>query len=194
MRNRLSLAVSALCGIMAFGSAVASDEEVVSSSRLTPLPAQVDTETKAEENLTPQAQVAARMAELPAYERRDWDSTSEIAWPEDEVKPKRKVHGEVSASIGTGGYRSGYVSALIPLGENGMLGISIGKTDYGNNRVYDYGWRDHNGYYPYGRRSSSRSLGMSLDMNAERSVSDPLGECPRSSRYGSRACETDVLP
>lgn len=43
----------------------------------------------------------------------------------------RKIHGEVSVSVGTGGYRSGYIAAQMPVGEAGSLALSYGRTDFG---------------------------------------------------------------
>ncbi len=54
----------------------------------------------------------------------------------------RKIHGEVSVSVGTGGYRSGYLTADIPVGERSTLGVAVGHTDFGRNGGY--------GYYGYG--------------------------------------------
>ncbi|ATQ42139.1 hypothetical protein [Caulobacter mirabilis] len=52
----------------------------------------------------------------------------------------RKIHGEVSVSVGTGGYRSGYLTADIPVGERSTVGVAVGHTDFGRN----------GGYYGYG--------------------------------------------
>jgi hypothetical protein len=37
----------------------------------------------------------------------------------------RRVHGEIGMEIGTGGYRSLYGTAAVPLGENGMAQFSF---------------------------------------------------------------------
>jgi hypothetical protein len=42
-----------------------------------------------------------------------------------------RMRGEVSVGVGTGGYRSGSVSAVIPLGETGTLGLSLSRTENG---------------------------------------------------------------
>lgn len=54
---------------------------------------------------------------------------------------KRKVHGSMGVSVGTGGYRSVYATGLFPVGENTTVGIAVSKTDFGK----------HGGYYadPY---------------------------------------------
>lgn len=48
---------------------------------------------------------------------------------------KRRIHGAISLGVGTGGYRSGSVSAVFPLGETGVLAFSYSQTKNG----YGYG-------------------------------------------------------
>ncbi|ANF54667.1 hypothetical protein DA69_07895 [Brevundimonas naejangsanensis] len=82
------------------------------------------------------------------------------AW--EEAAP-RKMHGEVSAGIGTGGYRDFAAAVSMPLGENGTLNLSVSQTKnapwgygYGPYGYYDagryglngYGWRDAYGAVP----------------------------------------------
>lgn len=72
---------------------------------------------------------------------------------EDEARPgdpreARKIHGEVGVSVGTGGYRSGYVITHIPVGENGSATIAFGKTDYGRRFAPAYGYPGY-GYPGY---------------------------------------------
>ena len=62
---------------------------------------------------------------------------------------KRQVHGEMGVSVGTGGYRSGYVSSLIPIGETGTLGVAVSQTDFGKHGGYGYGG-GYGGYGGYG--------------------------------------------
>lgn len=50
--------------------------------------------------------------------------------------PGRQVHGEVGFSIGIGGYKSGYGTAFVPLGEEGLAIISLGSTDFGSRGSY----------------------------------------------------------
>jgi|GEM_PF-3919950 len=74
----------------------------------------------------------------------------------------RRIHTEMGASIGTGGYRSGFMASTIPLGDNGLLGIAIGVTDHGS-RLYDYGYSPYgrHGGGIYGGTGTSRSLSIS---------------------------------
>lgn len=110
---------------------------------------------------------------------------------------KRQVHGEVGVSVGTGGYRSGYVSSLIPIGETGTLGVAVSKTDFGKHGGYGYygggygGYGGYGGPYGYGRRGgSSQSLALSLDMRGGgRSKSDTPEGCAPGFRDGDRYVE-----
>ena len=47
----------------------------------------------------------------------------------------RQMHGEVGVAVGTGGYRSGYITSVMPIGETGTLALTIGQ--------------EKNGYRPY---------------------------------------------
>lgn len=44
---------------------------------------------------------------------------------------ERRIRGEVSVGVGTNGYRSGSVSAVIPLGETGTLALDFSRTENG---------------------------------------------------------------
>jgi len=67
----------------------------------------------------------------------------------------RRIHGEVGASVGTGGYRSGYVTAVMPVGKTGTLAVAVSETRFG--RHGGPGWGG--GYAPYGDR---QTLGLGL--------------------------------
>jgi hypothetical protein len=54
----------------------------------------------------------------------------------------RAIHGEMGVGIGTGGYRSMYGTAIVPLGDNATLGLSFENEQYNGGR---YG-RYRNGY------------------------------------------------
>ena len=109
---------------------------------------------------------------------------------------KRQVHGEMGVAVGTGGYRSGYVSALIPVGETGTVGVAVSKTDFGKHGGYGYGGYDGYGYgggYGYGRGprgGSSQSLALSLDMrDGGRRRSDTPEGCAPGFRDGEQYVE-----
>lgn len=57
-------------------------------------------------------------------------------------QPARQVHGEVGFTVGTGGYRSAYGTAVVPLDGDGVAIISLGTTDFGSRaRYFDPWWR-----------------------------------------------------
>ena len=73
--------------------------------------------------------------------------------PQDEP---RKIHGEVGVGVGTGGYRSGYVSAVIPVGKTGTVAVAVSETKFG--RRGGPGW----GGGPYGGYGDRQTLGLGL--------------------------------
>jgi hypothetical protein len=224
--SRIIFALALVAGSLVASLAVA-DEVVVAASRPAPLPteaeqakAKADVQARAEQAtrpLTTEEQVAAWTARSPAINRGDQASDDGL-WPAADANSKRQVHGEASVTVGTGGYRSAYVSSLIPLGENGTLGIAVSQTDYGNNARYGYGYGDPYAYgydgYGYGRGwgrrgGTSQSVALSLDMTGKNrsGASTPEGCAPgfrNGDRYiepvwvtrmnGNRDCETAVEP
>lgn len=56
----------------------------------------------------------------------------------------RQMHGEVGVAVGTGGYRSAYITSVMPLGDKGTLALSFSQDR--NARGY---YRGAYGY-PYG--------------------------------------------
>ncbi len=52
----------------------------------------------------------------------------------------RQVHGEVGFEVGTGGYRSAYGTAIVPLEDDGVAIISLGSTDFGSRGRYPDPW------------------------------------------------------
>jgi hypothetical protein len=179
--------------LLALPGVALAEEEVVKSNR-TALPAATEAGTSEVITLTPsdtKAQFMARMsggARADSQGRIDYESW---AGAEEDYK-KRRVHGTASVSVGTGGYRSASVSALMPIGDSGTLGIAYSQTDFGENGAYPYMYDDFGGYeygYGYGsgrgygrsgRGGTSQSLALSFDMNANRS------ETSRDCRLDSR--------
>jgi hypothetical protein len=224
--SRIFFALALVAGVSAASFAVAAEEVVVAASRPAPLPtaaeqaqAKADVQARAEQAsrpLTTEEQIAAWTAHSPVISRGDQD---DALWPVEDSGGKRQVHGEASVTVGTGGYRSAYVSSLIPLGENGTLGIAVSQTDYGKNGGYGY-YGDPYGYgyddygYGYGRGwgrrgGTSQSVALSLDMTGKNRSgrSTPEGCAPgfrAGDRYiepvwvtrmnGNRDCETAVEP
>ncbi len=230
--SRIVLAIALVSGSLIAPLAMAADDEVVvAASRPAPLPTEAE-QTKAKTDLqakaaqltrplTTEEQVAAWTAHSPKISRNAQASDDGL-WPADDAGAKRQVHGEASVTVGTGGYRSAYVSSLIPLGENGTLGIAVSQTDYGKNGGLGYGYGDPYGYgyddygygYGYGRgwgrrTGTSQSVAVSLDMTGKNRSgrSTPEGCAPgfrNGDRYvepvwvtrmnGGRDCETAIEP
>lgn len=87
----------------------------------------------------------SRWLSARAPERRDVQAP---LWDEPE---ERRLRGEVSAGVGTGGYRDMSAWASMPLGERGELSIGISQT-----RNAPWGW---SAYGPYGRHDPARPFG-----------------------------------
>jgi hypothetical protein len=63
----------------------------------------------------------------------------DISEADDEPKPQ--IHGEMGVEVGTGGYRSAYGTAIVPLKGDGVAIISVGSTNLGRQRYFDPWWR-----------------------------------------------------
>lgn len=147
-------------------AAFAAEDEIVATNRpkvVAETEAQVTTTqavTAEDTAKNTQAQVLSTLSET-----RPVDRIQPTSWGRDDENngPRtRQIHGEVGASIGTGGYKSAYVSALIPVGETGTLGIAYSETDHGKNGYWyadpygAYGYDYNPGYAPgYGRFGAS---------------------------------------
>ena len=176
------------------GVAMAEDEVVLSASHTAVLPTEAE-QVKAKADAAAKAAAAAKPAspetqllalQAAAQPAANIDRTA----VEDAPKPAgyevngRTIHGGAGVSIGTGGYKSGYVYTLIPVGENGTLGLAYSQTDLGKNGGRYYG---NYGGYGYGRGNrTSQSLAVSLDMSGD--ASQPEG-CAPGFRDGDRFVE-----
>ena len=80
--------------------------------------------------LTPEQAEAAKEAGAAKRQR-----AAELGLPEG-AEPDRGVHGEVGVAIGTGGYRSFYGVAALPLGDTGGLVLAYNQE---RGRVYGPG-------------------------------------------------------
>ena len=86
-----------------------------------------------ERRLSP-AQVEAILADAEAKRATSQSRTPiDITDDEDLPAPAPQVHGEVGFSIGTGGYREAYGTAIYPL-EDGVVAISLDFADWGRRR------------------------------------------------------------
>ncbi|MFT4090736.1 MAG: hypothetical protein QM645_08395 [Asticcacaulis sp.] len=148
----------------AMAAASASDDSAISTRTIvertdTAIADNTSTDKTPTISALTQDQVLSRITSYSPIER-----TRSLTFGETEpAEEKRRIRSEVSVSVGTGGYRSGYISTLIPLGDNGMLGIAIGQTDYGKNNV-GYGYYPYD-YSPYGYDYSTHVMRRSLDMS-----------------------------
>lgn len=80
-----------------------------------------------------QQQIDAYLADPPVLERpARWLGDGDAM-----VEDDGRIHGEVSLSVGTGGYRSGSVAAVIPLPRDGTLALEYRQTK--SDRGYGYG-------------------------------------------------------
>lgn len=102
----------------------------------------VTLQSAAPHGLTTEDQIARwigeRKAEGPAAEA--WADPWEEAGP-------RRMHGQVSAGMGTGGYRDFAAAVSLPIGESGTLNLSVSQT---KNAPWAYPYGHGYGAYGYG--------------------------------------------
>lgn len=107
------------------------------------------------------------------------------AW--EEAAP-RKMHGEVSAGIGTGGYRDFAAAVSMPLGENGTLNLSVSQT---KNAPWAYGYGPY-AYTPYGYEAGRYGLNGYGWRDAYGAMPGPMGvRSPHDRPSHIRAFSTD---
>lgn len=78
-------------------------------------------------------------------------STADKSWSDraSEAPDDRKMHGQVSVGVGTGGYRDYGAAVSLPLGENGRMDIRFRQVENGYGYVpldfddNDYGYLGH---------------------------------------------------
>src|SRR5262249_20826883 len=71
-----------------------------------------------------QKTAAWRAAKAPAEVAPD-DGRNEPLPDRDTTKPDRKIHGEIGAGVGTGGYRSAYGVATISIGKSSSATVAV---------------------------------------------------------------------
>lgn len=179
----LSRIACLLAASLIASTAYAGDEEVVTSARAALPAASSDASSSA----------SASTATLPT----DAQPQPLYAKPQGYESNGRTIHGGGGVSVGTGGYRSGYVYTLIPVGEDGTLGLAYSQTDYGKNGAYGWGDYGYDGYgyggygrgYGYGGRGgSSRSASVMLHLgDGQGAASDD--RCAPGFRDGDRTIE-----
>lgn len=204
----LALAGPALAqtGAQTGAQTVAGEDEVVSTAAH-----RLDAKTAAEAQtapavtapaprvLTTDEQIAAFLATSPALESRD----GLVGLGRGDPEAKRQIHGSAGVTVGTGGYRSAYVSTLIPIGETSTLGLAYSQTDHGDNAVfyphngYGYDGYDRGGWNGdsvglgrpghWGRGGKQQSVAVSLAVGGDRRA--PPEGCAPAFRAGDRYIE-----
>lgn len=167
----------ALCASVNSAWAADGDEQVVTASRPATSPTTVLSAAAASASPTVAAdsvQPLPLQDGVPAY-----DATNPLR-PHMDLS---LIHGSAGVSIGTGGYRSVYATAVMPVANDGVLGIAVRQTDYGKNgAVYDYGGygygRYGRGYGAAQRGGKSTSVAVALDMGDGESSTTPAGCAP----------------
>lgn len=156
-----ALALAATFAAPSFAATVAemdSDDEVIATAQAKPTaqaltavapPPAPSTASASTKPLTTQEQIAAFITANPPPEADD--GPRGLLPADRDEDGKRKVHGSVSASVGTGGYRSFSASALFPVGETTTVGVAVSKTDCGKRGGCYDPYYDGYGYgYGYG--------------------------------------------
>lgn len=95
--------------------------------------------------------------------------------------PARSPQGEVGVAVGSGGYRSAYVSSMFPIGRNGVLSLSVGESRGGRGHGYLGGGYGLYGSTPFGLGagrdfSTCRQSGGSRT-SARRAAGNVFGRC-----------------
>jgi len=201
------LAIIAVSAALA-GPALAStaDDEVIATAQAKPsaqaLSAQAPptpAATTTTQPLTTQQQIDNFIYHSPPMDDEHRGILPAALSDERDEDGKRKIHGSMGVSVGTGGYRSAYASALIPVGENTTVGVAVSKTDFGKHGGFyadpyyagGYGYGGY-GYGPgYGRLrgGSQQSVALSVMSGVGgRSSGTPEG-CAPGFRDGGRYVE-----
>lgn len=211
------LALAATVASPSFAAVVAemeADDEVIATAQskatiqaLSATPAQVAAPavTAPARPMTTQEQIAAFIAANPHPEIED--GPRGLLPADRDENGKRKVHGSVSASVGTGGYRSFSASALFPVGETATVGVAVSKTKFGKNGGwydpyydgigygpgygYGHGYGSGYGYAPgYGRMRGGERQSIALSvMTGDRQRADTPEGCAPGFRSDGRYVE-----
>lgn len=154
MSTRNSLAIAAVL-VLAAGAAHAQ-EAMATAGATNVAPSEIKL-ADAEPAAAPAHAPALAEPMDTAQQIQRWLADSPVAAQDQYGEPldgqpgDRKVHGEVGVSVGTGGYRSAYVTSIMPLGKNGTLALSVGQERNGYRLYrggYGYGYGPGLGYGP----------------------------------------------
>lgn len=203
------LAIIALSAAVAGPSlaGAAPDDEVIATAQAKPsaqalaatAPAAVQAAAPAAKPLSTQEQIAAFIAATPPSQIEDGPRgliPAERDSSDLDGDGKRKVHGSMGVSVGTGGYRSAYASALFPVGETTTVGVAVSKTDFGKRGGW-YADPYYGGGYGYGfgpgygrvRGGSQQSLALSVMSGGPGRGDDTPDGCAPGFRDGGRYVE-----
>jgi hypothetical protein len=154
--------------------------------------------TSAPRPLTTQEQIAAFIA----ANAQAGDAPRGVLPVEHDEDGRRKIHGSMGVSVGTGGYRSAYASALIPVGESTTIGVAVSKTDFGKHGWYgdpalgayghSFGYGRGYGYGPSFSRvrgGERRSIALSVMAGGANGSTDAPNGCAPGFRSGGRHVE-----
>lgn len=127
MKNTLALAA-----ILLLASPIAARAETVDGvSRLSASEAEAIKEAAAQRHLEHPA--STQTGTPPA----SIDLTTLTTSPADAPTPKGRygnIHGEVGFGIGTGGYSEVFGTAVIPIGQTGVVALSFANSQFGRGR------------------------------------------------------------
>ncbi len=204
MRPHLAIiALAAAAALSGAAHAAEGDDEVIATAQAkpsaqalaatapaTPAPAAAPTRP-----MTTQEQIAAFITANPPPATEDGQRGIVPAGSDDDRGPdgKRQIHGSAGFSVGSGGYRSAYASAIMPVGENTTVGVAVSKTNYGKRGGFvdpEYGYGGYGyGAGPWRRGGESQSLALSVMTGPGRGHSDVPDGCAPGFRDGGRYVE-----
>jgi hypothetical protein len=201
MRRFIAVLAVSLSVVAPAIAAPNGDDEVIATAQAKPTPEALKAAAQptpvatpaASKPLTTQEQIAAFLAETPTPR---YDDGPRGLLPADRDEDgKRKVHGSMGVTVGTGGYRSVYASGLFPVGENTTVGVAVSKTDFGKHGGFYadpyYGGGYGYGGYGYGRTrgGSQQSVALSVITGNSSKANDTPEGCAPGFRAGGRYVE-----
>ena len=164
---------------LAVFAGTAQAQEAVATASATPAP-------EADPSTAAQIDQFIKSAPLPSLDDEGVDG----------ITPgERKVHGEVSVGVGSGGYRSVSAMSIIPIGETGTLAVAVSKSR--NSPYANYG--EYGGYGGRGYGEGERqSIGLAFSsQGAAPHCSQRMERGPSWRRLddgpGERACTNDAM-
>lgn len=138
--------------------------------------------------LTTNEQITAFIRSAPPM---PWRNDAPLADTDTQL---RQVHGQVGVAVGTGGYRSAYAQADIPIGRTGLLSVAVAETRsdrlHGGYSAYDYDPLHGRGFAGYGGAlASGRGVSQSFGLSFQLGDGAGRGGCERAaaSRQRGRA-------